>query len=99
MYPGCALGVSEWVGDKALEVLEQPRGPECARGKPFLQYYLEQMQGFNQRHRLRLVDIVDVHAYVTQITDATDSASQVRHPSGRHVLCAARLRKTLQYML
>lgn len=48
-------------------------------GKPFLQWYLEQMKGFDQRHRLRLVDIVDIHAYVTQITDNADSASQVHH--------------------
>lgn len=37
------------------------------------------MKAFDARHRLRLVDIVDVHAYVTQVTDASDAASQVRH--------------------
>ena len=44
--------------------------------KPFMQYYLEQMEAYRNAHGVRLVDMVDIHAYVIGFNDNTDPKSQ-----------------------
>lgn len=46
-------------------------------GVPFLSWYLQQMQSYQQQHGMRLLDILDVHAYYepSAVDSGTETAS------------------------
>jgi uncharacterized protein (TIGR03437 family) len=47
---------------------DNPTDQKAHGGVPWVEYYLQQMQAFEQQHGYRLLDAVDIHGYITPDT-------------------------------
>jgi uncharacterized protein (TIGR03437 family) len=58
---------SGW-GTSPYQYWDNPTDQKAHGGVPWVEYYLQQMQQFEQQHGYRLLDAVDIHGYITPDT-------------------------------
>jgi hypothetical protein len=55
---------AERVGYPPYQYWDNPTDQKAHGGVPWVEYYLQQMQQFEQQNGYRLLDVVDVHGYI-----------------------------------
>jgi uncharacterized protein (TIGR03437 family) len=67
---------SGW-GTYPYQYWDNPTDQNAHGGVPWLAYYLQQMNQFEQQHNLRLLDVLDLHGYITpdSLTDTPGDAA------------------------
>jgi hypothetical protein len=68
-----ASGWSTW----PYQYWDNPTDQKAHGGVPWIEYYLQQMRQFEQQHGYRLLDVLDVHAYIAPniLTDTPGDAA------------------------
>ncbi len=84
--------VAGW-SSKAGQYYSNPIDRNAHNGTPFLSWYLQQMQQYEQQHGTRILDILDVHAYYQPAALTTAAQTGTETPA----LDALRLDSTREF--